>query len=62
MTLNDLDGDFRAFNYYIIKKFNVSFSIIADLTRLTSDIFEIGQFYSQNKIKQSQHSEIPAII
>ena len=40
MALNDLDWDFKIFNYLIIKKLN----IIADLTRLTSYIFEIGQF------------------
>ena len=45
VTLNDLDGDLQTFDYHIFKKFKVSFSIIADLTRLTSDIFEIGQFF-----------------
>ena len=45
MTLNDLDWDSKTFNYHIIKKSNVSWSIMADLTRLTRDIFEIGQFY-----------------
>ena len=45
MTLNDLDWGFKTFNYHIIIKLNISWSIIADLTRLTSDIFEIGQFF-----------------
>ena len=45
MTLNDLNWDFKTFNYHIIIKLNISWSIIADLTRLTSDIFEIGQFF-----------------
>ena len=45
MTLNDLDGASKTFNYHIIKKLNVSYSIIADLIRLMSDIFEIGQCF-----------------
>ena len=44
ITLNDLDGASKTFDYHIIKKLNVSYSIIADFIRLTSDIFEIGQF------------------
>ena len=45
MTLNDLDWDFKTFNYHVIKKLDVSLSIIAGLNRGTSDIFEIGQFF-----------------
>ena len=45
MILNDLDWDFKTFNYHIIIKLNISWSIIADLTRLTRDIFKIGQFF-----------------
>ena len=42
MTLIEIS---RQFYIILLKKINVSWSIIADLTRLTSDIFEIGQFF-----------------
>ena len=47
MTLNDIDWGFKTFLNHIIRKINGSWSIFADLTRLTSEIFEIGHFLCQ---------------